>query len=121
MFRVLKVIFRCYAVVNSHSIPRQGQIFFINLLGAAADPHLGSVAVEVAIFGLVFTNATASRPPRIRPLLHDNLNFVNLNGSVPAVYSLTQGTYSGTVSSVSIGFENRVFFRQAVRDISSPA
>ena len=103
MLRVLEVIFRRDAVIDGQSIPRQGQIFLINLLGAAADPDLGTVAVEVAVFWLSFANTTASRPPRIRALLHDNLNIINIIGSFPAAYSLTEGGCSGTVASVSIG------------------
>lgn len=46
MLRMLGVIFRSDAIPSRLGVARQGQIFFKQLVGIAANPHLRPIAAE---------------------------------------------------------------------------
>ena len=46
MLGMLEIVFRGDAVAGCLCVSGQGQIFLQHLMGVAANPHLGSVAVE---------------------------------------------------------------------------
>ena len=52
MFGMLQVAFRQNPVPGGSRIPRQSDIFFIDLIGRAANTHIGAVAVKILDAGI---------------------------------------------------------------------
>jgi hypothetical protein len=68
MLGVLKIRLRRNPVTERHRIPREPDVFLVNLVGVSANPALGAAAVEIAMaLGTATTMLLAMRPPTRSP------------------------------------------------------
>ncbi len=107
MFSMLQIAFRQHAISGGSRIPRQSHIFFIDLVGCAANTHLGAVAVK----GL---DTRIDAPAALLPAIM----VVSAPAAIAAIIASTATTATAHTPCVLI-MSHAVFFFTSV-DINAP-